>query len=67
MAETAHEDASQQADMDEFLHDTFPAGFAWGTATAAYQVEGAVAEGGEIHVIALCFSSRIYVTCANVQ
>ncbi len=24
----------------------FPAGFAWGTATAAYQVEGAVAEDG---------------------
>src|SRR5215217_3245416 len=24
----------------------FPEGFLWGTATAAYQVEGAVAEGG---------------------
>ncbi|MFE4604184.1 GH1 family beta-glucosidase [Kitasatospora indigofera] len=25
---------------------TFPAGFAWGAATAAYQIEGAAAEGG---------------------
>ncbi|WP_308282676.1 GH1 family beta-glucosidase [Pseudonocardia nigra] len=25
---------------------TFPEGFAWGTATASYQIEGAVAEGG---------------------
>jgi beta-glucosidase len=25
---------------------TFPAGFVWGAATAAYQIEGAVAEGG---------------------
>ena len=24
----------------------FPEGFAWGTATASYQIEGAVAEGG---------------------
>ena len=24
----------------------FPDGFAWGTATASYQIEGAVAEGG---------------------
>src|SRR3954470_6595267 len=24
----------------------FPAGFAWGTATASYQIEGAVKEGG---------------------
>jgi len=27
-------------------HRSFPAGFLWGTATAAYQVEGAVAEDG---------------------
>jgi beta-glucosidase len=25
---------------------TFPQGFAWGTATASYQIEGAVAEDG---------------------
>ena len=31
--------------MDETDH-TFPADFLWGAATAAYQIEGAVAEGG---------------------
>ncbi|WP_026554535.1 GH1 family beta-glucosidase [Arthrobacter sp. 35W] len=35
---TAHPELSARA--------TFPAGFAWGVATAAYQIEGAVAEGG---------------------
>ena len=33
------------ADTDA-AHRSFPAGFLWGTATAAYQVEGAVAEDG---------------------
>src|ERR1700679_4352816 len=28
------------------LERTFPAGFLWGSATASYQVEGAVHEGG---------------------
>jgi beta-glucosidase len=32
--------------MNEPLADRFPAGFLWGAATSAYQVEGAVAEGG---------------------
>jgi hypothetical protein len=26
---------------DDFLYDTFPENFEWGTATAAYQIEGA--------------------------
>jgi beta-glucosidase len=37
----AHEDAAFAADSPGF-----PAGFLWGTATAAYQVEGAAAEDG---------------------
>ncbi|WP_407917855.1 family 1 glycosylhydrolase, partial [Kitasatospora sp. NE20-6] len=28
------------------VRHAFPPGFAWGAATAAYQIEGAVAEGG---------------------
>ena len=32
---------------DEFLIDTFPENFMWGVATAAYQTEGAVKEGGK--------------------
>lgn len=31
---------------DEFMHDTFPDNFAWGVATAAYQIEGGWNEDG---------------------
>lgn len=27
--------------QDDFLYGTFPEGFVWGAATAAYQIEGA--------------------------
>src|SRR5258707_12245781 len=33
-------------DLSEADLATFPAGFAWGAATAAYQIEGAATEGG---------------------
>ena len=36
----------------------FPAGFAWGTATASYQIEGAVREGGRTPSIWDTFSHR---------
>ena len=32
---------AQHAKDDPFLYDNFPADFFWGTATAAYQIEGA--------------------------
>ena len=32
---------AQHAKDDLFLYDSFPADFFWGTATAAYQIEGA--------------------------
>jgi len=32
--------------VDEFLYGQFPEGFKWSAATAAYQVEGGVHEGG---------------------
>jgi len=33
-----HDDDVQN---DPFLNDTFPEGFLWGTASSAYQIEGA--------------------------
>ena len=33
--------------MDDFYYGTFPDNFAWSTATAAYQIEGAWNEDGE--------------------
>ena len=39
--------AHQEDDRDSFLHGTFPENFAWGVATAAYQIEGAPKEDGK--------------------
>jgi len=39
--------------QDDFLYGTFPDGFIWGAATAAYQIEGAWNENGELNLI--CF------------
>jgi len=36
------------AQGDEFLYGTFPDGFMWGAATAAYQVEGGWDADGKI-------------------
>jgi len=32
--------------QDDFLYGTFPEGFIWGAATAAYQIEGGWNENG---------------------
>ncbi len=43
-AATGHRTAHEGDEMADVLR--FPDGFAWGTATASYQIEGAVREGG---------------------
>lgn len=45
-SETAH--GLKEVKQEDFLYDTFPEGFLWGTATSAYQTEGAWQEDGEL-------------------
>jgi len=50
------ERAAQAAALPTSASRSFPAGFLWGTATASYQVEGAVAEDGRLPSIWDTFS-----------
>jgi beta-glucosidase len=45
ISEAGHAEAQPQANRSHKL-DSFPSDFLWGSATASYQVEGAVKEGG---------------------
>ena len=42
--------AALESTADRALIDRLPADFLWGVATSAYQIEGAVAEGGRTAV-----------------
>jgi len=48
--------AAQAATLPAQVGRSFPTGFLWGTATASYQVEGAVAEDGRLPSIWDTFS-----------
>ena len=48
--------AAQAATLPAQAARSFPTGFLWGTATASYQVEGAVAEDGRLPSIWDTFS-----------
>lgn len=43
--------AAQHAKDDPFLYGSFPDGFFWGSATAAYQIEGAWNVSGKSAVL----------------
>ena len=51
--------AAQAATPQAPAARSFPTGFLWGTATASYQVEGAVAEDGRLPSIWDTFSTTI--------
>jgi beta-glucosidase len=46
MAQSARQPPAHPGTDGAIEHEAFPPGFVWGAATAAYQIEGAVAEGG---------------------